>query len=272
MPGVVTLVTDEGPPANTALPTISGTAQRRPDPDRDHAAPGPARRPSPTRYQWRRCDSAGANCADIAGATASTYTLTPADVGTTIRVVVTATNAAGTATRDLGADRGRRRGRRRSTPALPDDLRHAPRRPDAHRRRPAPGPARRPITYAYQWRRCDSAGANCVDIAGATASTYTLDQRRRRQDDPRRRHRHERRRQLARRPRPRRPSSPPRRRSTPALPTITGTARDGQTLTADRRHLDRHARRSPTPTSGGAATRRRQLRRHRRRDGARPTR
>src|SRR3954449_38962 len=26
-------------------------------------------------------------------------------------------------------------------------------------------------TYTYQWRRCDSAGAGCVDIAGATGST-----------------------------------------------------------------------------------------------------
>ena len=31
-----------------------------------------------------------------------------------------------------------------------------------------------PISYGYQWRRCDSAGANCVDIAGATGQTYTL--------------------------------------------------------------------------------------------------
>ncbi len=45
--------------------------------------------------RWRRCD--GAACADIAGATASTYRLTSEDVGRTIRVAVTATNAAGSA-------------------------------------------------------------------------------------------------------------------------------------------------------------------------------
>ena len=31
-----------------------------------------------------------------------------------------------------------------------------------------------PLTFSYQWRRCDAAGAACVDIPGATASSYTI--------------------------------------------------------------------------------------------------
>ncbi len=31
-----------------------------------------------------------------------------------------------------------------------------------------------PTSYGYRWQRCDSLGSNCVDIAGATSSQYTL--------------------------------------------------------------------------------------------------
>jgi hypothetical protein len=40
-----------------------------------------------TTFQWRRCDSVGANCTDITGATSSTYTTTATDAGASIRVV-----------------------------------------------------------------------------------------------------------------------------------------------------------------------------------------
>jgi hypothetical protein len=46
-------------------------------------------------YQWQKCDAAGANCADIAGATAQTYLVAPPDVGSTLRVNLVATNRFG---------------------------------------------------------------------------------------------------------------------------------------------------------------------------------
>ena len=46
-------------------------------------------------YAWLRCDANGAGCLGIAGATGKTYTLVQADVGHTIRVIVTAKNANG---------------------------------------------------------------------------------------------------------------------------------------------------------------------------------
>jgi hypothetical protein len=48
-------------------------------------------------YRWQRCDADGTGCADVPGETGSTYALTADDVGHTVRVVVTATNADGTA-------------------------------------------------------------------------------------------------------------------------------------------------------------------------------
>jgi hypothetical protein len=46
-------------------------------------------------YAWERCDSKGENCATINAATSATYKLTTGDAGSTLRVVVTASNDAG---------------------------------------------------------------------------------------------------------------------------------------------------------------------------------
>lgn len=52
--------------------------------------------PTPTyAYQWLRCDANGNNGVAISGAISQTYTLLSADVGSTIRVRVTATNSSG---------------------------------------------------------------------------------------------------------------------------------------------------------------------------------
>ena len=80
---------------NTALPAITGTATVG---QQLSASTGTwTGSPAPTfAFQWLRCDSAGANCAPIGGATAQTYTLVTADGGQTVAVRVTATNAEGT--------------------------------------------------------------------------------------------------------------------------------------------------------------------------------
>lgn len=46
-------------------------------------------------YQWNACNSTGGACQPIAGATGSTYTPTPGDAGSTLRVTVTATDSDG---------------------------------------------------------------------------------------------------------------------------------------------------------------------------------
>src|SRR5262249_9049199 len=49
-------------------------------------------------YQWRRCDSSGASCAAIAGATGSSYSIVGADAGSTLGLQVSALNGGGQAT------------------------------------------------------------------------------------------------------------------------------------------------------------------------------
>ena len=49
--------------------------------------------PTSFAYQWQRCDRLGKGCTAIAGATHPSYTLRSADAGSTIRVLVSASNA-----------------------------------------------------------------------------------------------------------------------------------------------------------------------------------
>jgi len=159
------------PPAVTGSPTLSGVER---DAGTLTATPG-SWTGTPTityAYRWRRCDAAGASCAEISGATATSYTLTPADVSQTVRVQVTATNAGGTQVATSAA----------SGAIAPD--------PPATTTSPSVSGTERDtqtltadrgawsgtpvLAYAHQWKRCDSAGAACTDIPGATGASYTL--------------------------------------------------------------------------------------------------
>jgi subtilisin family serine protease len=80
-------------PASVTAPSISGT----PRDGQTLLGSNGTWTGSPTSYadQWSRCDSAGASCAIIPGATASTYGVTSADVGATLRFAVSASNSVG---------------------------------------------------------------------------------------------------------------------------------------------------------------------------------
>ena len=80
---------------NTALPTISGAEQQG---QNLFASTGSwSGSPTAYSYQWKKCDSAGNNCSNIAGEIFSGITLRSAYVGSTLRVTVTATSSAGSA-------------------------------------------------------------------------------------------------------------------------------------------------------------------------------
>jgi hypothetical protein len=80
-------------PSNTAAPVVSGTAEQG---QALSATTGTwSNSPTAFAYQWLQCDGSGSNCAGIAGANASAYTPASGDVGRTLRVTVTASNAGG---------------------------------------------------------------------------------------------------------------------------------------------------------------------------------
>ena len=80
-------------PVNTTAPVLTGKAEQG---DTLRVNNGSwSNNPSAFSYAWTDCSSSGTNCSPIAGATSSSYTLSAADVGSTIFCVVTATGPGG---------------------------------------------------------------------------------------------------------------------------------------------------------------------------------
>jgi hypothetical protein len=165
------------PPHNTGLPTISGAAQGG---GTLAASTGSWSGVSLIyTFQSIQCDSAGGSCASAAGRTSATYVATSADAGRTLRVVVTATNKNGAAAATSAPT------------AIPVSAPTPIPTSTAPASTSAPGLGGTPVSgqslsttngtwsgsptsYSYQWKRCDTNGANCGSVVGATAPSYAL--------------------------------------------------------------------------------------------------
>ncbi len=160
-------------PVNTALPAISGTAT---DGQTLSATDGTwSGTPTITfAYQWQVCDDdQGNGCADISGATSSTYTLTSSEVGKYVRVKVTATNVADSASAHsaLTAAVAAAPPVNTSAPTLSGTATEG----QTLSATDGTWTGTPTITYSYQWESCaDDQAVTCGDIVGATSSTYTL--------------------------------------------------------------------------------------------------
>ena len=160
------------PPGDISLPTVSGTAEEG---KTLSASTGTwSGNPTSYSYQWKNCNALGESCTNVAGATASSYKLTAGDVGHTLRVVVTASNAGGSgeatsaASATVVAD----------PPAAPINTVlpsvSGTAEPGQLLSASAGIWTNNPTSYAYQWQDCNARGENCTSIAGTTASSYTL--------------------------------------------------------------------------------------------------
>lgn len=126
--------------------------------------------PTSYAFQWQRCSSSGSGCVDIVGATGRTYKLTSAEVGKTVRVLVTAANADGKSTAnshpspvvsDNSAPRNTTRPVISGTPQVGEAL------------TVSNGTWTGGVTsFTYQWQRCDENGNACVAVSGATSKSY----------------------------------------------------------------------------------------------------
>ena len=81
------------PPENMSLPSVSGSTVEG---QMLSASTGSwTGAPTSYAYQWEDCAASGGSCSKVAGATGSSYRLAAGDVGHALRVLVTASNSAG---------------------------------------------------------------------------------------------------------------------------------------------------------------------------------
>ena len=168
----VSLGVTKAAPSNTSLPSISGSAR---DGSILTASQGSwTNSPTSFSYQWLRCDSQGGSCGNISGANSKQYTVQTADVGSRLRVAVTATNkdGSGNATsRATGVVQATGSAPKNTSPptisGTPQEDQTLTASNGGWTGAPAP-------TFSYTWQRCAGTGGNCTDIPGATAQTYKL--------------------------------------------------------------------------------------------------
>ncbi len=159
-----------GPPTSTEEPAVTGTDEAG---ETLSASAGAwSGYPSPTlAYQWQSCDASGGECVDVEGVTSSTYALGGGDLGTTLRVVVSATSSAGEAS-SSSAPTGVITGSAPSSIVSPA-ISGTAEEDQSLSASVGLWEGSAQLEYSFQWQRCDASGEECADVEGATASTYT---------------------------------------------------------------------------------------------------
>ena len=157
------------PPLNLLPPQISGTTT---DGQGLSTSNGTWTEADSYAYQWERCDTTGANCSNVSGATNGSYTLSGADIGHTIRVVVTASSAGGSAAAQSSQTATVAPPPTPTSAAVPQVSGTA--QQGSALTTTNGGWTGSPSGYSYKWEDCNTSGASCTAISGATSSSYTL--------------------------------------------------------------------------------------------------
>jgi polysaccharide lyase-like protein len=167
-----------GAPVNSRPPSISGAAVAGGSLTADAGLWSGAA--ASYSYKWARCDSGGSACVAVSTATRPDYPLGSTDVGSSLRVTVIATNKKGsTAATSL------------PTPVVapapvltviappttttsPPTISGTTQQGQTLRAASGSWSGTTPLSYTYQWKRCDSSGASCAAVTGATSTSYPL--------------------------------------------------------------------------------------------------
>jgi hypothetical protein len=154
-------------PRNTGAPTISGTPTAGQVLTATNGA-WTGTGPLAYTHQWQRC--ANGACASIPGAAASRYTVTAADGGFTLRVVVTASGI--TAWRSAVSSQTAAVAAVSLVNTAAPEISGGMQEGQTLHVSDGTWSGSGPITYAYTWHRCS--GGTCAPIANATAADHTL--------------------------------------------------------------------------------------------------
>ena len=160
------------PPVNILAPTVSGTTTQGQTLSTTNGTWSD--NSSTFTYAWQDCDSTGANCTSISGASAGSYTLRASDVGHTLRAVITATDAGGSGSATSSAT-----GAVAAAPVTAPSNTAAPAisgtTTQGNTLTTSNGSwSGGPTGFSYAWQDCNSSGAGCTAISGATSGSYTL--------------------------------------------------------------------------------------------------
>lgn len=165
-------------PANTAEPRITGSASVG---STLSASTGSwTGNPTSFSFQWVRCPRDGgkpdgSDCAAIGGAATAKYVVAAADVDRRLRVRVTAANADGQQTVASNATpRVRQPDAGRPVNVAAPTLSGTPAQGQTMHVTPGTWNGRQPITFTFQWLRCDTRGNNCIRQAGFDDDAYVL--------------------------------------------------------------------------------------------------
>lgn len=126
---------------------------------------------SPSWVGWREIEAFG-ECLDIGGATGSAYTATAADIGSSLRVAVTASNAEGNVT--AVSEQTAAVAAVAPQSLAPPVVEGVARQGELLTASPGSWRGTQPLELVFRWQRCNQTGEACVDVDANEIDTYLL--------------------------------------------------------------------------------------------------